>query len=46
MDTFEAITQRRAVKQFDPDHKMTYANNATTCTDTDQSFILSTFENE
>jgi hypothetical protein len=23
MDTFEAITQRRAVKQFDPDHKMT-----------------------
>lgn len=23
MDTFEAITQRRAVKQFDPGHKMT-----------------------
>jgi nitroreductase len=23
MATFEAITQRRAVKQFDPDHKMT-----------------------
>ena len=25
MDTFEAITRRRAVKHFDPDHRLTPA---------------------
>ena len=35
MDTFEAITQRRAVKQFDPNHQMSKA-------EIDQLFSLAT----